>query len=173
MNESPYKNIRFRGTTKKYFVHEVGTPRFNEIDAYKVLWNGHYVSYFENARLAFCRFCGWDFQVFADMGYLMPVVRYRVDVRKPVFLEDSISVAVRPEFKSLGYSSQKFEFNHLLLVGDEVRAASSVDHMFMEAGQGVPAATPQEFYNVFNPVAKEFDGLKYLDWLVDTNAQTN
>jgi len=60
--------------------HETGiTVRFNEIDAYRVAWHGHYVAWIEIGRTSLAGQFGLDPDQLSAAGFLGPVVDLRVD----------------------------------------------------------------------------------------------
>ncbi len=47
---------------------------FHDVDLVGVVWHGHYLKYFENARWALMDRLGFGFQRMVDSGYAWPVV---------------------------------------------------------------------------------------------------
>jgi acyl-CoA thioester hydrolase len=82
--------------------------RFSEVDAMRIVWHGHYVSYFEEARRAFGRRFGVDYTVMFDNNTPAPVVQLRLDYYAPARMNDVIEVTARL-FKS---ESAKLEFEY-------------------------------------------------------------
>ncbi len=66
--------------------------RFNEVDALQIVWHGHYVNYFEEARRAFGRRYGVDYTVFLEHSIAIPVVQLNVDYFAPARLSDTLEV---------------------------------------------------------------------------------
>jgi len=63
---------------------------FYHIDMLQIVWNGHYLKYFEEARQAFFRERGVDLrQVVQDMDYVFPVIRTTVKHIYPLRLDDA------------------------------------------------------------------------------------
>ena len=73
--------------------HETNiTVRFNEIDAYRVAWHGHYVAWMEIGRNALAGQFGLDaFQLIAD-GFLGPVVALELKFLRPSRFNDIITI---------------------------------------------------------------------------------
>ena len=66
------------------------TVRFNEVDAYKIAWHGHYVAWMEAGRNDLAGRFGLDAMQIADAGYLAPVVALEMKYRKPLrFAEEA------------------------------------------------------------------------------------
>ncbi|MBI4042419.1 MAG: acyl-CoA thioesterase [Deltaproteobacteria bacterium] len=153
-NRSPFREIRFRGKSRLCFVHEIGYPRFNEIDEYKVVWNGHYLNYFEIVRHECCRHCGFDLELLAKNGCYLPVYQYQVSIRRPVFSSDWITAAVTP----VKLEENRFEFLHFILIGDDVRAVGTVTHVPMSQEKGeVLFSLPRNVANIFTLLKEKFD----------------
>lgn len=152
METNIFKTIKFRGKSNTYFLYEIGLPRFNELDSYGVVWNGHFINYFEIARLAMCRHYGFDMKMLSDMGCYLPVYSYAANIRKPVFPNDKIIVAVTP----ILLEESTMDFYHLLLVDNDVRAYCSVRHVAMNKETGsIFMKLPDNVIRVLVPI-KEF-----------------
>jgi acyl-CoA thioester hydrolase len=66
--------------------------RFNEIDAYRVAWHGHYVAWMEIGRNALAGRFGLDaFQLVAE-GYLGPVIGLELKFLRPARFNDQLSI---------------------------------------------------------------------------------
>lgn len=68
------------------------TVRFNEVDAYRVAWHGHYVSWMEIGRLNLARRFGLDPFQLDDLGYLGPVVQLEIKYLRPACCQDQLTV---------------------------------------------------------------------------------
>jgi acyl-CoA thioester hydrolase len=80
--------------------------RFHEVDSLRIVWHGHYVTYFEEARRGFGRQYGLDYPVFREHGIAAPVVQLRVDYLAPARVGDVLDVQAR----LLQSESAKLEF---------------------------------------------------------------
>ena len=69
--------------------------RFNEVDALRMVWHGHYANYFEEGRRAFGRRYGVDSTVFLEHNVAVPVVQLQVDYFVPARLADTLEVKAR------------------------------------------------------------------------------
>jgi acyl-CoA thioester hydrolase len=66
--------------------------RFNEIDAYRVAWHGHYVAWMEIGRNALAGRFGLDaFQLVAE-GYLGPVIGLELKFLRPARFNDELTI---------------------------------------------------------------------------------
>lgn len=66
--------------------------RFNEIDAYRVAWHGHYVAWLEIGRNELAGQFGLDADQLAATGYLGPVVALELKYLRPARFNDEITV---------------------------------------------------------------------------------
>jgi acyl-CoA thioester hydrolase len=67
--------------------------RFPEVDAYGVVWHGHYVEYFEVARNALCAAAGLTPAEALARGYKVPITRFGVVVKRSARLDDRLEVS--------------------------------------------------------------------------------
>ena len=73
--------------------HETTTTvRFNEIDAYRVAWHGHYVAWMEIGRNALAGMFDLDADQLYAAGFLGPVVDMRIKYLRPARLNDRIII---------------------------------------------------------------------------------
>jgi len=76
--------------------HETTIPvRFNEVDAYRVAWHGHYVAWMEIGRIALAGMFGLDAFQLAELGYLGPVVNLEIKYLRPARFNDVLTVKTR------------------------------------------------------------------------------
>ena len=81
---------------RKYL--ETQTPvqvRFQEVDVLRMVWHGHYLSYFEVARIAFGQKHGLHYTDFLDAGLLIPVVQATCDYIQSATFHDELIVTTR------------------------------------------------------------------------------
>jgi acyl-CoA thioester hydrolase len=69
--------------------------RFNEVDALHIVWHGHYVNYFEEARRAFGRRLGIDYPTFIEKRIAVPVIHLELNFLAPARLPDTLEVTAR------------------------------------------------------------------------------
>ncbi len=73
--------------------HETAvTVRFNEIDAYRVAWHGHYVAWMEIGRNALAREFDLDAFQLAAAGYMGPVVSLDLKFLRPASFNDELTI---------------------------------------------------------------------------------
>jgi acyl-CoA thioester hydrolase len=61
----------------------------------RIVWHGHYVAYFEDARRAFGRRYGIDYPVFRTQDVAVPVVNLWLDYKLPARFNDELKVKAR------------------------------------------------------------------------------
>jgi acyl-CoA thioester hydrolase len=66
--------------------------RFQEVDALRVVWHGHYLSYFEEGRNAFGREHGFGYQEILEAGFVAPLVHVELDYLKSAHFDQLLSV---------------------------------------------------------------------------------
>jgi acyl-CoA thioester hydrolase len=106
--------------------------RFQEVDSLRIVWHGHYVSYFEEGRRAFGRRFGLDYPVFLEHHLAAPVVQLSVNYLAPARMNDVLAVTARL-FRS---EAAKLEFAYeirrsgedlVLATGSTVQAFTTLD----------------------------------------------
>lgn len=74
-------------------VHEVEVPvRFSEVDSLHIVWHGHYVRYFEDAREAFGLKYGIHYLDVHKAGYSTPIVKVQCDYKRSLKYGDTAIV---------------------------------------------------------------------------------
>jgi len=71
------------------------TVRFNEADPLGIVWHGHYVRYFEDAREDFGKLYGVSYLDFYRNSLAVPIVAMQCDFKKPLRYGDTIIVETR------------------------------------------------------------------------------
>lgn len=69
--------------------------RFNEVDALKIVWHGHYVNYFEDGRQAFGRKYNLSYLDVYENGFTTPIVEFHVNNKMPLTFGDEAIVKTR------------------------------------------------------------------------------
>ena len=78
-----------------YIDHEIKLNiRFSEVDSMGIVWHGHYLKYFEDAREALGNEFGMAYLDVYDRGYMNPLVHSEIDYKSPVLYKDQILVKV-------------------------------------------------------------------------------
>jgi len=77
-------------------IHEVEVPvRFSEVDSLNIVWHGHYVRYFEDAREAFGLKYGIHYLDVHKAGYTIPIVKVHCDYKRSLKYGDTAIVQAR------------------------------------------------------------------------------
>lgn len=126
--ENPFEMVKFRGREMKYFVVDFGLPRFSEIDAYQIMWNGHYVNYFESSRQYLAAYMNMGTGLFEKYGFQTPIYSYNVQMRNPVTAQEHVRVAVRP----MSFRKGMLDLFHVLMANGEVKAVGNIVHAVIE-----------------------------------------
>ncbi len=69
--------------------------RFNEVDAYRVAWHGHYVAWMEIGRSELAGKFGLDAFQLAELGFLGPVVNLEIKYLRPARFNDELTIRTR------------------------------------------------------------------------------
>lgn len=65
---------------------------FYDVDSMDIVWHGHYLKYFEDARCALLDKIDYNYQTMRDSGYGFPVVDVRLKYVKPATFNRTIRV---------------------------------------------------------------------------------
>ena len=82
--------------------------RFNEVDAYRVAWHGHYVAWMEVGRNELAARFGMGVEDIAAAGFMAPVVELNLKYRKSARVDEKLRVRTsvkRTETSTLKFSS--------------------------------------------------------------------
>jgi acyl-CoA thioester hydrolase len=86
-------------------------PRYAEVDQQGVVFNGHYLTWFDEASTAFFDYLGLPFTTFNSWGLDVQVVHAELDYLAPVRWRDSVRVAATCE--AIGTTSFTLRFDVL------------------------------------------------------------
>jgi acyl-CoA thioester hydrolase len=95
--------------------------RFNEVDAYRVAWHGHYVAWLETGRLVLAGMFGLDAFQLAELGYLGPVVNLEIKYLRPARFNDKLTVKTG----LVPTDSATLIFESIIVGADGVKLASA------------------------------------------------
>lgn len=65
---------------------------FYDVDVMSMVWHGHYVKYFEEARAALLDKIGYGYREMIDSGYIWPIIDMRIKYIKPIQFGSSIRI---------------------------------------------------------------------------------
>ncbi len=66
--------------------------RFNEVDSLEIVWHGHYIAYFEEAREAFGKQFGISYLDIKKEGYAVPIVKTSTEHLLPLKYGDVMTI---------------------------------------------------------------------------------
>ncbi len=69
--------------------------RFCEVDSLRIVWHGHYIRYFEDAREAFGKKYNISYMEVYDKGYSIPLVNISCDYKRPLKYGDKVRIECR------------------------------------------------------------------------------
>jgi acyl-CoA thioester hydrolase len=115
------------------FVHRE-TVRFRDVDAMGHVNNAVYLTYIEDARIAFLRPIG------ADVPEMI-LARAEIDFRAPLAEGDEVQIGVRP----LRVGTKSFELAYELRVGDRLAAEAKTVIVSYDYTAGRPVAVPDHW----------------------------
>lgn len=115
------------------FVHRE-TVRFRDVDAMGHVNNAVYLTYVEDARIAFLRRIG------ADVPEMI-LARAEIDFRAPLSEGDDMQIGVRPA----RVGTKSFELEYELRVGDTLAAEAKTVIVSYDYAAGQPVAVPDHW----------------------------
>ncbi len=121
--------------------------RFQEVDSLKIVWHGHYVSYFEDARVAFGQHYGLGYSDFLNAGLIVPIVQMSIDYLAPAKHGDQLEVTARLFWSE----AAKIEFGYNILRSRDqlLLASGQTTQVFTDANGEMLLARPDfmsDFY---------------------------
>jgi acyl-CoA thioester hydrolase len=107
------------------------TVRFNEADPLGIVWHGHYVRYFEDAREEFGKKFGISYLDFYGHGLVVPIVSVNCDYKKPLRYGDS--VIVETTYIDSAAAKMKFDYQMYESKTKNLVALGSTLQVFVDA----------------------------------------
>jgi acyl-CoA thioester hydrolase len=90
------KPRKYRQPQGKYLEHRQHVRvRFQEVDSLRIVWHGHYLSYFEDARVSFGQKYQLDYLDIRHAGYIAPIVHISCDFIAPASYGDELEITIR------------------------------------------------------------------------------
>ena len=120
------------------FVHTL-TVRFRDLDVLNHVNNAVYLTYLEEARLAFSSEMGIDWSRFQEQGFVL--ARCEIDYRHPAVLGDTLHIELSAG--EIGRSS--FEFHYRIVRAQDARlvAEARTTQVSFDFRRNRPARTPE------------------------------
>src|SRR5688572_29001906 len=107
------------------------TVRFNEADPLGIVWHGHYVRYFEDAREDFGKLYGISYLDFYRSGLAVPIVAIQCDYKKPLRYDDT--VVVETTYVNTKAAKLKFKYRLFDTLDRTLVASGSSLQVFVDA----------------------------------------
>lgn len=113
--------------------------RYSEIDGQKVVFNAHYLTYFDTAITEYFRWLGFDYVNHCDeTGYDFHTARTVVNYRAPIHYDEEIEVCMR--VVKIGRSSLTFDAAIYVAEEENARATGEIVWVYIDLNSG--KATP-------------------------------
>jgi acyl-CoA thioester hydrolase len=80
------------GNSTDLVIQENIRVKFSEVDSLRIVWHGHYVRYFEDAREAFGEKYKLGYMDVYNEGYTIPIIKITCDFKHALKYGDSIRV---------------------------------------------------------------------------------
>ena len=118
--------------------------RFNEADPLGMVWHGHYIRYFEDAREAFGNKYGIGYLDFYNHGFIVPVVNVLCDYKRSLRYGEKVIVEAQYE----PCEAAKLKFKYLLYNADTNRlvATGSSVQVFLDRNTHLLQLTTPDFF---------------------------
>ncbi len=103
--------------------------RFNEADPLGIVWHGHYIRYFEDAREAFGKQHNMGYMHFFKQGVVVPIVHAECNYKKSVKFGETIWV----EATFIPTDAAKIKFEYIIYnAANQVVATGSTIQVFLD-----------------------------------------
>lgn len=108
--------------------------RFQEVDTLRIVWHGHYISFFEAAREAFGNLNGFGYRDMVKHEVAVPIVKLTCDYKRPLRYGDEARVRATYHFTAAAKIVYTYEvFIHAT---DELAATGRTEQVFTEPESG-------------------------------------
>lgn len=117
--------------------------RYSEIDGQSIVYNSHYLTFFDTAITEYLEAIGYDYtNVVSRTGYDFHTVRNVIEYHKVVSYREDIAVGVR--ISRLGNTSVTFALEIHPAAGDDLRTSGEVVWVHTHQETGKTAPLPQD-----------------------------
>lgn len=112
------------------------TIRFSEVDSMRIVWHGHYLRYFEDAREAFGKQYGLEYMTIYGYGYYAPLVDVSVSYKRPITygMSPLITITYQPTEAAkiiFDYAIKDANSGQLLASGRTVQVFMDLDNQLV------------------------------------------
>ena len=137
---------------KRFKFKETLKVRFAETDAQGVVWNGHYLTYFDVAMTEYLRAMGLAYQQAVGEGLEFVLARFAIDYRAPARFDDPVEV--HTGITRIGNSSITFGFEMTNADNDLLLTRGEAIYVVLDRRTGTPTRVPERF----RELAGKFEG---------------
>jgi acyl-CoA thioester hydrolase len=142
---------------KRFKFKETLRVRFAETDAQGVVWNGHYLTYFDVAMTEYLRAMGLAYQEAVGEGYEFVLARFVIDYRAPAAFDDPIEV--HTGITRIGRSSIAFGFDMFNADNALLLTQGEAIYVVLDRRAGAPTRVPDRFRELVGKFeGKDFSG---------------
>jgi len=121
--------------------------RYIETDQMGYAHHGHYITYYEFARVEALRSLGMSYKAMEDSGVMMPVIDCASKYIKPALYDDLIKIKVT--VPSLPTARMRFEYD--LFVEETLIHQGHTTLVFVNMETGRPMRAPESMISLLNP----------------------
>lgn len=134
--------------------HQISV-RFNEVDSLNIVWHGHYIAYFEEAREAFGKKFGISYLEIKKEGYAVPIVKTETEHLLPLKYGDVMTV----ETTFINSRAAKMMFKYLIKNQDgQIVCKGETTQVFISPESGEMSLSNPEFYKNWKQKHNLLDG---------------
>lgn len=138
------------GERQRFDHFETFRVRYSEIDAQGIVFNAHYLTYFDQATTEYFRAVGYRHKdMVARTGLDFHVVRSVVEYKRPIHMDAAIDVGIAPS--RIGNSSVTWSFGIFDPADDTLLATGELVWVCARVGAHASHPLPQEFIDTFGP----------------------
>ena len=120
--------------------------RYYETDQMGFVHHSNYLRYFELARIEWLSYMGLSYQEMEKKGILMPVIKAKINFKKPLIFGKSFKVKI----EALKIPKVKFKVNYEVIgTENEIIATGSTILVFLSANNLKPIRCPGFFSVLF------------------------
>ena len=105
--------------------------RFEEVDSLRIVWHGHFSSFFEDARTAFGKKYGLSYLDMHKEGFLAPIAQLHFDYHAPMTYPEEFIIKTRSIWSEAAKMIFEYEIrgpeNRLVVTGYTVQLFTDLD----------------------------------------------
>jgi len=127
------------------YAEYVADVKFSEVDSLKIVWHGHYIRYFEDAREAFGKKYGIGYLDIFEQGFTIPLVEVNCKYKRQLVYGDRITIRCT----LINTPAAKIIFDYAIKKegSDEVIAEGRTVQVFLDLKGDLQLYAPEYFVN--------------------------